>query len=237
MAGSDLVGSLLKGMDMLRLISESTDGLRLAEIEAGMELKKTTAHNLARTLRSRGFLVKDAMERYNLGPAIGELARGQHKREVLLRAEKVLKDLAERFPEGTLTFMEQSGTEVVCRLRRSPDRPGVTQRPIDHTMSPYSSASGLCLQAFNHSFRVELSTGKPFEEYGQAHWRSRERFEAEMKAIRLRGHALIQSESGQLRIAVPVGERFSLGLSFQSNAGANPESIAAAVVAAAKGIA
>ena len=58
MPHSELVQSLLKGLDLLKLISLKNNGVRLNELAAETGIKKTTLHNLLRTLCARDFWSK-----------------------------------------------------------------------------------------------------------------------------------------------------------------------------------
>ena len=58
MANSNLVGSLVRSMDIVKLVGENPKGLRLGEIAAAMQLKAPTCYNLVRTLTAGGFLEK-----------------------------------------------------------------------------------------------------------------------------------------------------------------------------------
>ena len=66
MPHSELVQSLLKSLDLLKLISLKNSGVRLNELAAETGIKKTTLHNLLRTLCARGFLVKDNANRFKI---------------------------------------------------------------------------------------------------------------------------------------------------------------------------
>ena len=56
MANNDLVGSLTKGMDILKLVGNSEHGLKAGEIAAALNLKTSTCYNLVRTLCAGDFL-------------------------------------------------------------------------------------------------------------------------------------------------------------------------------------
>lgn len=96
MANKDLVNSLLRGMDMVKLIGRSPRGLRLNEVAAAMDLKVPTAYNLLRTLQAGGFLDK----RNNLffvGRELIALARGCDPGGVGALAENILFRSTGRF--------------------------------------------------------------------------------------------------------------------------------------------
>ena len=147
MPNSDMVQSVLKALDILRAATEAPNGVRLNELAEAMDLKKSTAHNLIRTLCARGFLVKDSANRFLPGVAIQELARLSRTNIALNEATKQLRLLRKAFPKATLTFSELAPNAIHCRLRMSADRPGEVQHPLECLYTPYVSATAVCLQA------------------------------------------------------------------------------------------
>ena len=98
MPHSELVQSLLRGLDILRHISSRPDGMRLNELAAVTGLKKPTLHNLLRTLAARGFVFKDSMNRFNIGHAFYEIAGTGIEAQRLAKAQNIFLELAAEFP-------------------------------------------------------------------------------------------------------------------------------------------
>ena len=63
MPNSELVQSLLRGLDILQLIALKPEGARLNELAEAAQLNKSTLHNLLRTLAAREFVFKDSLNR------------------------------------------------------------------------------------------------------------------------------------------------------------------------------
>ncbi len=217
MAHSDLVQSLLRAFDILDQVSLSAEGLHLQELSSRLGLKVTTAHNLVRTMRARGYLEKGSGGRYHLGPAPEGLARQHRRRSVFRRAESAMGQLQAELGSVTLTFSELVGREICCRLRMAAETPGVVQRPQSQTFSAFGSASGLCMQAFNPEYRDAMAAMHGFEESGQRYWETRVEFERALKETVARGLAVV-CVGDVWRLAVPVGERYALGLSYAGTA-------------------
>jgi DNA-binding IclR family transcriptional regulator len=220
MANSNMVLSLTKALDILSAVSNAENGIRLNELADGLGMKKTTAHNLIRTLRARDFLVKDEVNRFHIGPAVNELVINQHRKAIMKRAESELRNLCAEFPSGILTFSERCGSEIYSRLRMSPDQPSFMQHPVMQTFNPYTSATGGCFMAFSSSFFEEVSRKYPFDEYATPKWSGRQNFEAALSAVRRDGFFLAGkawSSNEGFGIAVPVGEQFALALRINSN--------------------
>lgn len=212
MPGSEMVQSVLKALDMLRAATEAPGGMRLAELAAAGGLKKTTAHNLMRTLCARGFLVKEADGRFGPGVAVQELARLSRHQAVLDEAARWMRAFADGFPSAVVTFSELTPTGIVCRMRLSPDRPGEMQHPLDRLFAPYLTVTALCLQATG-SHAAEFERHFPFDEHGAGRWRTLDAFLKAKVETRRRGWCLAR-RPGHLAIAFPVPENFAVGFSL-----------------------
>lgn len=206
MAGGNLVGSLVKALDILGVAARAPEGLRLKDIAEEMGLKTTTAYNLVRTLHATGYLCKNPKGLYALGPKIDELVDAQSSRRLLQRAGEAMRELARELPLATLTFAEAAGTLVVVRLRISPDQPRRLQRPRGRTAAPYSSASGLLFLAFADSeWTEDVRFEHPFHEHGSRLWGEPERLRDYLAEVRAKGFAIPPFPNQEtLRVAVPV---------------------------------
>ena len=212
MAKSDLVQSLLRGLDLLRLAASRRDGMSLSELAAASNLQKTTAYNLLRTLCARDFLVKDSKNRFQLGPAVFELAAHGHTQDVMSKATEALRTLYEKFPNDVLTLSTMNGGTLRCVLRFSPDRPGELQQPANRTFPPYLSVTALALQAANPDKAENIERQFPFEEYGEGLWGSMFNFNrAKTETLQL-GYCWRQSEE-RFSIAFIMPDGFALGFS------------------------
>lgn len=170
MAKSDLVQSLLRGMDLLRLAASHPQGMTLNELAGISGLQKTTAYNLLRTLCAREFLIKDRQNRFQLGPAVFEIAESGHSSLLQLRMKDALRAVHEKFPLDVLTLsILQSGLPR-CVLRCSPDRPDELQQPANMNFPLYTSVTALALQAANPEKAAHIERQYPFEEYGEGMW-------------------------------------------------------------------
>ena len=212
MPGSEMVQSVLKALDMLRAATEAPGGMRLAELATVSGLKKTTAHNLVRTLCARGFLAKEADGRFGPGVAVQELARLSRHHAVLDEAARWMRAFADAWPSAVITFSELTPAGIVCKMRLSPDRPGEMQHPLDRLFAPYLTVTALCLQATG-SQAAEYERHFPFDEYGAGRWKTLEAFLKAKGETRRRGWCLAR-RPGHLAIAFPVPENFAMGFSL-----------------------
>jgi len=220
MPGTSLVQSLQRGLEILQQVAQNPDGLRLADVTRLLGIKAPTAHNLIRTLVHHGFLAKRG-HAYELGPAALDLALQNQRAARLQRAEAVCRELQRAFSEATVTYAEPHGTEVAVRVRMSPDRPGLVQRPLGSTFHLYANASGLALLAFAGAEEARAFRERfPFPEFGAHLWSSEPQLEAYLGTARRESVAILPfTAEDRLSLAVPILDaqghlRGTLGLSL-----------------------
>ena len=147
MANSDLIGSLVRAMEILKMIGGSPSGCRVEEICTAMQLKPPTVYNIIRTLTAGGFV-----ERHNrslrLGREFKRLAGVGEGGLLEGVAETELLALYQRIPKGTAIFGVSTRQGVEQTHRISFDRPGVIQNLPNEIMHPYATAAGLIGLAF-----------------------------------------------------------------------------------------
>lgn len=213
MPNSDMVQSVLKALDILRLTAASPRGMRLNEIAEALGMKTSTAHNLIRTLCARGFLCKDSASRFHPGNAIQELSSLSSRNQVMVEAAALLRQLHDAYPLATITFSEMTTGAIRCRLRMSPDRPGELQQPMDYVFQPYVSPTALCLQATAVN-APEYEQLFPFADFGTATWNTSENFTRQKDQVRQQGYAL-RRKNDATAIAFAIPEKYVLGLSLE----------------------
>jgi len=192
---------------LLELLPSAENGLTLQQLSAELDLRPTTVHNLIRTLEARGYVTKlSKPTRYALGPSVIDLAQQYMSRELQRGAAKAVSAIFARFSNGRATYCECVGGEVVLKLRMTPERPGLLERPWNSVMLPYVSASALVFQAYwSYPDRLAHMQRYPFAEYGAHVWQTEERLEAFLADVRQKGYAAPPPDSaGLVRVAVPV---------------------------------
>ena len=216
MAGADLVQSVVKALDMLEKISESKSGLRLSDIAEELDMNVKTAHNLLRTLLSRGYLGKDGVNRYHLGEAVIGLIRNEQNNTLFNAASRELKNMARLLPDSVLTVAELVGHEPQTRLRISPDRPSMIQKPLNMVHPVYWSSTGLCFMAQSR-FEPRLKSFWTFEEYGASRWGSIDKLNQFLEESRKHGYVkLALAPSEDWTLAESLGENFALCIKVNS---------------------
>ena len=213
MPHSELVQSLLRGLDILKHISSRPDGMRLNELSVVTGMKKPTVHNLLRTLAARGFVFKDGMNRFNIGPALYEIAGTGTLARRQMKAQSVFGSLAGKLPGCTITLSTLSVDSVRCLLRMSPDAPGELQRPAERCFTPYVMVSAIVLQAAYPEAAGQLEELYPFEEYGVGMWGTPENFNTAKLKV-LQDGFCCRISRGMVSLAFVMPECYALGFSF-----------------------
>jgi IclR family acetate operon transcriptional repressor len=192
---------------LLELLPAAENGLTLQQLSQELDLRPTTVHNLVRTLEARGYVTKlTKPTRYALGPSVIDLAQQYMGRELQRGAAKAVSAIFARFSNGRATYAECVGGEVVLKLRMTPERPGLLERPWNSVMLPYVSASVLVFQAFwTEQQRQAHQQRYPFADYGAHVWQTEERLEAFLADARAKGYADPPADqAGLVRVAVPI---------------------------------
>ncbi|MEX0774820.1 MAG: helix-turn-helix domain-containing protein [Phycisphaeraceae bacterium] len=217
MPHSSLVQSVLRGMDIVDLVSQSEIGLSLRDVCTALRLKQPTAHNLIRTLVARGFVEKTTSPvRYRLGPAVTRLAGERASHSITRAAANVMGRFFHQiraelpahigpYEEAAVTFGRWIGDEVMMVLRLRLHQPGVLERPMK-AFNPYQSAAALVFQAhWTQEERKAFWRRHPMAEFGGQVWKSEEQLLEFLGQVRQAGYAQPPFyKDGQFRVAVPV---------------------------------
>lgn len=184
MANNNLVGSLVRSMNIVKLVGETQSGLPLGKIATALQLKIPTCYNLIRTLVAGGFLEK-RNKRFFFGRELKRIAELHEESIFVEQAEAELLSLYQRIPRGTVIFGEAGKYGIRQTLRISFDRPGVIQHLEHEPMHPYATASGLIGLAFAGEESYLLQSEKwSFAEFGIMLWKERAALDAFLDEVR-----------------------------------------------------
>lgn len=209
MARSELIQSVLKAVDLLRVIADSEDGLRLSQVAATMNQKVPAVHHLAKTLESVGFIKKTDGNALVLGEGLAKLAEKARGRTLLDAAAGALTQLHNSFPDCVVVLADVVPPRVELALRISHERPNVIQRERDQVFNIYVNAVALVsLAAASPEDREMMTFHQPFSEYGAHLWKNRRALEAYLDTIRAAGYAVSPFDrETSYRIAAPIISR------------------------------
>lgn len=207
MSGSNIIQSLATGMDVLALLAEAEDGLRVRDVAAKTGIKPPAAHNLLRTLRAKGFVTRDATAPiYRLGPRLRELVASEDAGRFFGGIESAMLSLGEALPDATATFAQPINGEIAVRRRLSAGSFGDIRVPSGFSLSLYASASGLAILAFCHDHSsLTLQHRHPLLEEGARLWSPPETLDDYLEQVRRQGYALHPyANERHLAVASPV---------------------------------
>jgi DNA-binding IclR family transcriptional regulator len=201
-----MVQAVVRASKILKLVAESSDGLRLYELADLMGLKRTTVFNLADTLVEEELLTRDQDTRYLIGPAVGKLYRSGGEKRLYQNLEIELTNFYRKFPEATLVLTELGNNDIRALLYMPRDCDGKPQYPADMTLNPYFTVCGLIFFAFAPDDDLGgLRVRHPFEFRGLEGWGSFERFQEAVRLTRDNGYAESpMTPEGEIKFGIPV---------------------------------
>lgn len=198
------IAVLHKAFDILELLQGADEPKSLDQVVTASGIPRSTAHRLLSDLTSRGYIDKDAANRYTLGLkllALGAAVRQKHSLRDIARP--FMLDLRDRFGETVNLGCLQADAVLYLEIVES-------QHPIRVTgslgiLDPiYATAIGKAIvAAMEPSLRPVLRNWKALT---SSTIRDADEFEAELARVAKRGYALDDEESmdGGRCIGVPV---------------------------------
>ncbi|MFE4513359.1 IclR family transcriptional regulator [Kitasatospora sp. NPDC056783] len=191
-----------RALGLLHCFHDNGPDLSASDLARRMGLSVSTAHRLARTLVSAGFLEQDEQTaRYRLGPAVAELGQlSFHQRGLHLAAPEL--ELLSRRTKATADLAIRSGTHAVILVGGSvrPDTGLGLRRPL------HSTALGKVLLAWPRPGEGALSALGPLPSFTDRTITEPALLEDELARVREAGFALNDGESatGVRTVSVPV---------------------------------
>ena len=202
---NNTIQSVVKAMDVLKLISKSERGCRLAEIAADLNMKTPATHHLVSTLVAGGFLKK-----YNnnlfIGDELKDLVRSSDVNTFQEQAAKEMQILYSKLPRCVVVLAELRGFNVELTRRISYDQPNVLQKVYGQSYHIYANAAGLlALGMASHDMREHMEEVQPFAEFGRHLWDSRNKLDEYLKKSCKNGYLICPFDKElSFRVAAPI---------------------------------
>jgi IclR family acetate operon transcriptional repressor len=206
MANSDYIQSVLKAAEMLKVVGDFEDGIKLSQIAESMNQKLPAAHHLSRTLISCGFLRKKQDNSLVLGDELIRLAGKGRDNQLIDAASGELNRLYNLFPQSVVVLAEANLPRIELVMRISYERPNVIQREQGQIFNIYVNAVALAsLAMFDDESRELMMHKQPFSEYGAHLWKSFDKLLAFLAKVRKEGVAISPfDQETSFRIAAPL---------------------------------
>jgi IclR family transcriptional regulator, pca regulon regulatory protein len=202
------IGSLAKGLKVLRLFGENVHSLRMNEISAASGLSMPTVFRIVATLEQEGYLERTAHGDIQPATMLLDLGFASLSGATIVQAsEKPLHDLADdtghRVHLGVL-----SGNRVLYLLRIGNEDMPVGDVTVGTTMPAVYTSMGKVLLAGLDAHQIDEQLGRdPFPPGGGPKAiTTRAELDAQLERVRVEGFAIQDEElaHGLLSISLPI---------------------------------
>jgi IclR family acetate operon transcriptional repressor len=189
-----VIASALRTLDVLRAFARSPHKLGLAEVTAALGLERNQAYRSLKTLEAGGFLVATDDARFELGPAaagLGTAAMRFHAASVIDVAGPVLDHLSTETRETVHLFVRR-GERAVCVDRRESPQSVRLVSILGRSLPLHAGAVPKAMLAWlpQAEQRALLDRLDELPVFTDRTYRDRDALEAELAAIRARGHSI-----------------------------------------------
>ncbi|NEM91065.1 helix-turn-helix domain-containing protein [Galbitalea soli] len=153
--------TLARGLKILDLLADAGRPLTIAEIAAGLEVHRSIAYRLVRTLETAALVLRDSSGRYLPGPHLATLARSVAP-DLQSAAPAVLQSLADEL-SMTAFLVVLDRTECVTLVTVEPRHviASIAQRPGSRH-SIFVGAPGVAIQSLlTSSERTSMGIAEP----------------------------------------------------------------------------
>ena len=148
-----LIPNLAKACSLLRLLARSDQGLTAQTIAKELQIPRTTAFRILRTLAHQGLVEKDAAL-YQPGPALLEIGSNvlSHNR-IRERSALILQALTRETGETSHLAIPSANLALILEVCDSPNPVRVASR-AGTLVDLHCSATGKCLLAYTYGDRL-----------------------------------------------------------------------------------
>lgn len=189
-----VIASALRTLDVLRAFTRRPHRLGLAEVTAALGLERNQAYRSLKTLEAGGFLIATDDARFELGPAaagLGTAAMRFHAASVIDVAGSFLDRLSAETRETVHLFVRK-GDRAVCVDRRESPQSVRLVSILGRSLPLHAGAVPKAMLAWlpQTEQRALLDRLDELPAFTDRTYRDRAALEAELVAIRARGHSI-----------------------------------------------
>jgi DNA-binding IclR family transcriptional regulator len=196
-----------RALELIEQVAASPEPVTLSDLARAVELPKSSAHALVRTLAEEGFLRRDDRGAYSLGPRLlALLGRLPQSFELPRVARPIMQDLVSELGETAILGVRQ-GTRVVYIEQVEGPQLIRYVAPLGDPRPLHCTSIGKTVLAWMEPGEADaLLRAAKLERFTDHTIVNRRDLKAEFARIRERGYALNNEESmpGIAAIAVPV---------------------------------
>jgi DNA-binding IclR family transcriptional regulator len=191
------VGVIGKVLTVLELLDAAPGGLQLKEIAAGAGLNKSTAHRFLSHLESEGYLFRDALKNYMVGPKLARLGSGVAFQATLSRLARPVMENLRKITGETVNLAVLDGADVLYIDMVETVHTFRLVTRIGSHLPFYSTSLGKAMAAaITDSHRLdELCANVSFEHITPRTVSSPTQLKKQLALIRRRGYAIEDEEA------------------------------------------
>jgi len=191
------VGVIGKVLSVLELLDASPGGLQLKEIAAGAGINKSTAHRFLSHLEAEGYLFRDALRNYMVGPKLARLGSGVAFQATLSRLARPVMENLRKTTGETVNLAVLDGADVLYIDMIETDHTFRLFTRIGSHLPFYSTSLGKAMAAaITDPTRLdELFSSTEFERITPRTVSSPTSLRKQLSLIRRRGYAIEDEEA------------------------------------------
>lgn len=203
MSSHEHIQAIVRAWDILELIGNEPDGMRLSTIANVRGLAKPTVHNILRTLVHKGLVERQEFPvRYKLGPLMTGMRerRVTANRKLVAVATPIILRLARQL-NASVELAQYLTGEVVARIRFNPE-----EGDLDYLYSSRTPlyGTGLLFQAYmTVKERADFRRRHPLSKTSAEYWGSYNAIDELLSIVKSQGHISF-AKSGVFRTAAAV---------------------------------
>lgn len=213
-----IVKSAERTLRCLELVAHHRNGILFTEIQDGLAIPKSSAHNLIQELLSNGYLLfNEATNRYYVGLEFVKLCTICMKGTDLLQELQILtSELGQEIGQTThACVLDGIGLRYLAKFETNP---GISSMNAigDHIPAHCTASGKMLLSQFSNQEVAELYGGQPLEMLTDRSINSIDRLLSELDETRRRGYALEFGESKDFAacIAIPLYQKEKMIAAF-----------------------
>jgi DNA-binding IclR family transcriptional regulator len=195
----------LRTFDVLGLLVQHGDGMRLTEIKAALGLPVSSVHNMLQTMVAAEVLTVTEDLRYSIGPRVVGIALATvNSLDVRTLARRHLQDLAKTIGDDVYLAMHLGQRVFYVDRCLGTQRVSLDIR-LGEPLSLHATATGKLFAAFDLRLAARSLAG-PLKKFTPKTIVEPQKLEAEYKRIRSRGYAKSEEEAvdGVVGYAIPI---------------------------------
>lgn len=199
--------SVKRSIDILTIISQSKDGLTLADIQKFLEIPKSSAFDLVQTLISTGMIMSSNNDEKKYVIGINSFLIGaSYESDLVHISKKHLKSLAEDLGKTVFLGIEKDGS-IIYIDKAEPKSAIFTIATLGSKNPIYCTSLGKAIAANYPVERVreilETNGMKPFTQYTIV---DEEKYFEELSSVRIKGYSIDdrELEEQMLCIGAPI---------------------------------